>query len=180
MIKWNMGAGASRNCIPERNAQRDCNAGGGETRRGDWRLFSRCSHSIQRPSEQYHDRFSSRAKEGKLQITGVFDLSAKLAKLICHRVDNIFAAIRKHDRHVAPNHLCAANVQQLSSDDQPIALRVQLKLEIDLIRLSAVEQLSDAPGSRAYSCRDRLRKAVVQQLNPPGSFFSPTPRSGQC
>src|SRR5258708_5007987 len=180
MIKWNMEAGASRNCLPERNAQRDCNAGGGETRRGDWRLFSRCSHSIQRPSEQYHDRFSSRAKEGKPQITGVFDLSAKLAKLICHRVDNIFAAIREHDLHVAANHLWAADVQQLSSDDKPIALWLQLELEIDLIGLSAVEQLSDAPGSRAYSCQDRLRKAVVQQLNRAGCFLSPSHRAGQC
>src|SRR5260370_32631808 len=180
MIKWNMGAGASRNCLPERNAQRDCNAGGGETRRGEWRSFLRCSHSIQRPSEQYHDRFSSRAKEGKLQITGIFDLSAKLAKLICYRVDNILVAVREHDRHVAPNHLCAANVQQLSSDDQPIALRVQLKLKVDLISLSAVEQLSDGPGSGACSGRRRLRQAVVQTLNRAGCFLSPSHRAGQC
>src|SRR5260370_35736396 len=180
MIKWNMGAGASRNCLPERNAQRDCNAGGGETRRGEWRSFLRCIYSIQRPSEQYPDRFASRAKEGKLQITGIFDLSAKLAKLICYRVDNILVAVREHDLHVAPNHLWAANVQQLSSDDQPIALRLQLELEIDLIRLSAVEQLSEAPGSRAYSCRDRLRKAVVQQLNHAGCFFPPGHGAGQC
>ena len=46
----------------------------------------RSGQSAQRPSEQNDDGFSTVAKEGKIQIAGVFDLAAKLAKLICHRV----------------------------------------------------------------------------------------------
>ena len=151
-----------------------------ETGRSACRLFFHFGQLIQRPSEQYNDGFSSGAKEGKLQITGIFHLSAKLAKLICHRVDNIFAAIREHDLHVAANHLWTANVQQLPSDGEPIALRLQFDLEIDLIRVSPVEQLSDGPGSRTYSCQDRLRKAVVYQLNHAACFLSRDGEASSC
>src|SRR6266571_1059217 len=53
---------------------------------GDDRRDIRSGQSAQRSSEQNDDGFSTEAKEGKLQISGVFDLAAKLAKLICHRV----------------------------------------------------------------------------------------------
>src|SRR6266478_6087882 len=96
-------------------------------------------------SEQNDDGFSFAAKEGKLQIAGVFDLPAKLAKLICHRVDRTCPTVRECEPHVAASHLRMANVQQLPGDDEAIALLPQFDLEIDLIRLRAVEHLPD-PG----------------------------------
>src|SRR5258707_1317744 len=115
---------------------------------------------IQHTSEQNDDGFSCAAKEGKLQIAGVFDLPAKLAKLICHRVDNTCATVRERELHVAANNLGMANVQQLPGDDEAIALLLQFDLEIDLIRLSAVEHLPDSRVRRARSSQSRLRKAV--------------------
>src|SRR6266851_125924 len=121
---------------------------------------SRSGQWIQHTSEQNDDGFSCAAKEGKLQIAGVFDLPAKLAKLICHRVDNTCATVRERELHVAANHLRMAKVQQLPGDDEAIALLLQFDLEIDLIRVSPVEHLSDARGSRACSWQGRLREAV--------------------
>src|SRR5260370_42337797 len=121
---------------------------------------SRSGQWIQHTSEQNDDGFSCAAEEGKLQIAGVFDLPAKLAKLICHRVDNTCATVRERELHVAANHLRMANVQQLPGDDEAIALFLQFDLEIALIRLSAVEHLPASRSSRARPSQSRLRKAV--------------------
>jgi hypothetical protein len=49
-------------------------------------------------AERNHDCFIALAGEGKLQVTGVFDFSAELAKLIGYRVDDVSAIIRKGSR----------------------------------------------------------------------------------
>src|SRR5258708_12431032 len=95
---------------------------------------SRSGQWIQHASEQNDDGFSCAAKEGKLQIAGVFDLPAKLAKLICHRVDNTCATVRECELHVAANHLGIANVHHLPGDDDAIPLLLQSNLNIDLLR----------------------------------------------
>jgi hypothetical protein len=53
-----------------------------------------------------------------------------------------------------------ANIQQLPSHDETIAVRLRFDLEIDLIGLGPVEYLSDIHGSRAYSWCGRLHNAV--------------------
>src|SRR5437899_1544775 len=85
----------------------------------------RSGQSTQRWSEQNDDGLSTEAKEGKLQISGVFDLATKLAKLICHRFDNTLPAIRDRDLHFATNALRLAHIQELSRDDEAIALRLR-------------------------------------------------------
>src|SRR5579859_3827307 len=95
-------------------------------------------------AEENDEGFSTADKERKIQIAGVFDLSAKFAKLVRHRVDNAFSAIGERDLHVVSNDLRLANVQQLASDNEEIAFRMRFELEIDLIGLNPVKHLPDA------------------------------------
>src|SRR5437879_9819786 len=116
---------------------------------------------IQRASQQNDDGFSTAAMERNLQIAGIFNLTAKLTKVICHRVDNILAAIRDHELHAAANHLRMTKVHQLSSNPESILQLLTFGLEIDLIRVGPIEHLSDAHGGRACSCRSRPRETVL-------------------
>src|SRR5947199_7043203 len=116
---------------------------------------------IHSTTQQKDDGFSTAAMERDLQIAGIFNLTAKLTKVICHRVDNILAAIRDHDLHAAANHLRMTKVHQLSSNREAILHLLQFDLEIDLIRVGPIEHLSDAHGGRACSCRSRPRETVV-------------------
>jgi len=111
-------------------------------------------------AEENDEWFSAANKEGKVQIAGVFDLSAKFAKFICHRVDSAFFAIGERDLHAPSSDLRLANVQQLASDDEEITFRMRFQLEIDLIGVNPVEHLPDAHSRRAHAWPGRLRKAV--------------------
>lgn len=113
-----------------------------------FRLVFRSGSWIQRPSKQNDDGFSIAAKEGKLQITGEVDLSAKFAKLICYCVDDVSSTIRECDVHASINYVRMANVDQLSRDDETISVRLRLDLEINLIGLSPIEHSPDAHSNR--------------------------------
>src|SRR5215472_3557639 len=56
------------------------------------------------------------------------------------------------------------SVDQLSSDQQAITVRLYFDLDINLIGPGPIKHLPDAHCNRARSWRHRLRKAVIQQL----------------
>src|SRR6266404_6960304 len=66
-------------------------------------------------SKQNDDTFSAVAEEGKFQISRVFDLAAKLTKLVRRCINGISSEIRYRDLEAKAGHLRMANVQQLSS-----------------------------------------------------------------
>src|SRR5580704_2726788 len=113
-------------------------------------------------AERNHDCFIALAGEGKLQVTGVFDFSAELTKLISYRMDNVSAIIRKGDFHVAPDNSREAHVQQLPGHNEAIALWLFFNLDIDLVGFGAVEHLSRPRAARAYSAPRRFHTTVEQ------------------
>ena len=80
---------------------------------------------LDRASKQNDDTRSAAAEEGKLQISRVFDLAAKLTKLVRRCVNGISSEIRKGDLNVKARHLRLTDVQQLSSDNEAVVLPVR-------------------------------------------------------
>src|SRR6202171_4201228 len=105
------------------------------------------------------------AGKRKLQIASAFDLAAKLAILIRHRMDKIPAMIRKSNLYVAADNCRRADVQQLSSDHEAIAPRLRFDLDIDLVGISAVEHLPCSHSPEPPSRQQRLQKTVEQHLD---------------
>ena len=67
--------------------------------------------------------------------------------------------------HADINGAGTASVEQLSHDDEPIAVRLGFDLNVNLVMLSPVKHLPDMHSSRACSWRERLGKAVVYQVD---------------
>src|SRR5260370_26464846 len=106
--------------------------------------------------ERNHDGFLALAGEGKFEVTRVFELATKLAKLIGNRMHNVSAMIRKRYLHVAADDSRRTDIQELTCNHEAVAFRLRFNLDINFVRGSAIERLSRSHPAPAHARQPRL------------------------
>ena len=97
--------------------------------------------TAERIPKRNHDWRATGACEGHLQVSAVFNLSAKLAKLICDGIYDLSPHIGKSDAGILANDSRAAQVQELAGNHDAISAVLGLHLNINLKWVRAIKHL---------------------------------------
>src|SRR2546429_9982218 len=88
--------------------------------------------TAERIPKRNHDWRATGACEGHLQVSAVFNLSAKLAKLICDGIYDLSPHVGKNDAGILANDSRAAQVQELAGNHDWISPVLGLHLSLNL------------------------------------------------
>src|ERR1700687_6347125 len=118
--------------------------------------------TTERIPERNHDWRAAGACERHLQVPAVFNLSAKLAKLICDGIYDLSPHVGKSDAGILANDSRAAQVQELAGNHDAVSAVLGLHLNINLKWVRAIKHLPRAGACRSSSFEKRLQKAVEE------------------
>src|SRR5713101_8606106 len=121
--------------------------------------------TAERIPKRNHDWRATGACEGHLQVSAVFNLSTKLAKLICDRIYDLSAHVGKSDAGILANDSRTAQVQELAGNHDAISAVLGLDLNIDLKGVRAIKHLPRASARRSSSFEKRLEKTVEENFD---------------
>jgi len=136
--------------------------------------------TAERIPKRNHDCRATGACEGHLQVSAVFNLSTKLAKLICDGIYDLSPHIGKSDAGILANDSRTAQVQELAGNHDAVSAVLGLYLNIDLKWVRAIKHLPCASAYRSGSFESRLKKAVEEKFDAAARSLVLTRQRGSC
>src|ERR1700674_1584526 len=136
--------------------------------------------TTERIPERNHDWWAAGACERHLQVSAVFNLSAKLAKLICDGIYDLSPHVGKYDAGILANNSRTAQVQELAGNHDAVSTVLGLHLDIDLTWVRAIKHLPRASACRSSSFEKRLQKTVEENFDAAARSLFLTRQRGSC
>src|ERR1700674_101718 len=136
--------------------------------------------TTERIPERNHDWRATGACERHLQVSAVFNLSTKLAKLICDGIYDLSPHVGKTDAGILANDSRSAQVQELAGNHDAVSAVLGLHLNIDLKWVRAIKHLPRASACRASSFEKRLQKTVKENFDAAACSLFLSRQRGPC